>query len=340
MDLVASAIKLLTPEMTTRIASALGIDRAAIEKAVNAGIPGLLAAFIGLVGRPGGAERLSDAVSQEQPGVFTNIANMMGAPAQKEMLDSGLGSLSSLLGGSTVSTLANAVGRYAGIGEAGTKGLMGFLGPLLMGLLGQQQRASGLDAQGLARVLESQKNNVVRALPAGFASYLSGSGILDSVTGAAAKTWAQPERERAASDWNWVLPVLGLLALGAIAWYLFSRAPTQTVTTLPVPEAGTTAQAPGGATFIVTADEANGLVGKPVYSSDNKRVGAVIEITRDPSNKVISVFIDSGASLGIGATRYRVRSDQVREVKPDSLVLTLTEPEATAISQTGEQQAP
>jgi len=78
MDLVASAIKLLTPELTTRIASTLGIDRAAVEKAVDAGIPGLLAAFIGLVGKPGGMERLSDAVSQVQPGVFTNLANMIG----------------------------------------------------------------------------------------------------------------------------------------------------------------------------------------------------------------------------------------------------------------------
>jgi hypothetical protein len=268
--------------------------------------------------------------------MLTNLANMIGGPGQKQMLDAGLGSLSSLLGGNTLSTLTGAVSRYAGFGEAGAKGLMGLLGPMLMGLLGQQQRAGGLDAAGLARLLESQKASIARALPSGFASYLSGSGILDAVTGAAAKSWTGSEATRRSSDWSWVLPVVGLIALGAVAWYLFGRAPTQIVT---LPPAATSTQTPGAATFIVTADEASALVGRPVYSSDSKKVGAVIEITRDPSNKVIDVYIDSGSSLGIGATRYRVRSHQVREVKPDSIVLTLTEPEANAMSQAGEKQA-
>jgi hypothetical protein len=337
-DLVSSATKLLTPELLSRIASALGLDRAAIEKAASAGIPGILAAFLSLVGRPGGAERLSDAVAQQQPNILTNIANVIGGAGQKELVDSGLGALSSLLGGNTLSTLSNAVARYTGIGEAGTKSLMGLLGPMLMGVLGQQQRASGLDASGLARMLQSQKSSIARALPSGFANYLSGSGILDSVTGAAAKSSAAPEAAREASQWNWALPVLALLALGAIGWYLLTRTPTEPVATLPAPEADTSAQSPGPATFIVTADEAKTWIGRPVFSSDNKKVGEIMEITRDPGNKVTDVYIDAGTSLGIGATRYHVTSDEVREVRPDSLVLTLTESEANAKSQAGDRQ--
>ena len=43
-------------------------------------------------------------------------------------MDSGLSSLSSLLGGSTVSALAGAVGKYAGLGEGESKSLLGLLG--------------------------------------------------------------------------------------------------------------------------------------------------------------------------------------------------------------------
>ena len=50
-------------------------------------------------------------------------------------------------------------------------------------------------------------------------------------------------------------------------------------------------QKAGGATFVVTADEARNWIGRPVYSSDNKKIGEIIEITRDPSNKVTDVYV-------------------------------------------------
>ena len=97
-------------------------------------------------------------------------------------------------------------------------------------------------------------------------------------------------------------------------------------------------QTPGGATFIVTADEAKNWVGRPVYSSDNKKIGEILEIKRDPDNKVTDVYVDTGTFLGVGGTRYRVTSDQVQEVKPDGLVLTLKESEVKSVPQAGENQ--
>ena len=48
--------------------------------------------------------------------------------------------------------------------------------------------------------------------------------------------------------------------------------------------------------------------------------------------------IDTGSFLGIGATRYRVTSEQIQEVKPDGLVLTLKETEVKSVPQAGEKQ--
>ncbi len=144
-NLVASATKLLTPELQSRLGAVLGIDQATIEKAAAAGIPGLLATFASLIGKPGGAARLADAVAQQQPGVLSNLASA-GVAGQRDIIDSGVGSLSSLLGGVTMSSLAQALSRYAGTGEGGSKGILGLLGPVALGVLGQQQRANGLDA--------------------------------------------------------------------------------------------------------------------------------------------------------------------------------------------------
>ena len=114
-NLVSSVTKILTPELVRRLASGLGVDKAFVEQAVTAGVPGLLAALTSLVAKPGGAERLSDAVAQEQPGILTNIANTLGGPGQGALIDNGVSMLSSLLGGSNASALTGAFGTAAGL---------------------------------------------------------------------------------------------------------------------------------------------------------------------------------------------------------------------------------
>jgi len=255
-----------------------------------------------------------------------------------------------------MSALTKAVSQYAGIGEGASQKLTGLLGPVMLGVLGQQQRASGLDATGLANLLASQKDNIARALPAGFSKYLAGTGILDGVTSSvedvdrASPHYLYPDSQQASDmrlsakavpEWRWLIPGLVALALGAIAWDLLSRpSPTQTVAATPPTKIETPIQAPGRVTFIVREDAAKSWIGRPVYSSDNKKIGEVIEIKRAPDDKVTEAYIDTGTFLGIGGTRYRVTSDQIQEVKPDGLVLTLKESEVRSAPQAGEPQKP
>ena len=149
-NLVSNITQILSSNLMTRVASSLGLDRAQVERALQAGVPALLAALSSLVSTPRGATALSAAVAQQQPGVLSSLASTIGGSGQKALIDTGASVLTSLLGSSTLSTLTNAVGQYAGIGDSGSKSLMGLLGPVVMGVLGQQQRASGLNSSGLA----------------------------------------------------------------------------------------------------------------------------------------------------------------------------------------------
>lgn len=322
-NLVASVGKLLTPDLMSRLASGLGIDQSLVEKATTAGVPGLLAALLSLIGRPGGAARLADAVAQQQPGALATMASA-GAAAQRNFVDSGLGALSSLLGGGTLSSLAQALGRYSGIGEAGSKGVLGLLGPLVLGVLGQQQR--GTDASSLAQLLQSQSGNIARALPSGFAKQLSDAGILEEAPSVSSMSRS---RERSTGDWNWVLPALGVLALGALAWYLFGRPNEQNVATAPPAAVETTTQA--SRDIIVTAAEERNWMGRPIFSRDNQKVGEVIEIKRGPDNRLTDIYFDAGTFLGMGAKRYHVTSNQIDEVKPSGVVMKLSETEVKAL---------
>ena len=180
-NLVSEIAEALGPTIVARIASGLGLDQSSTQKAIGAAGPGLLAALISLVSKPQGASKLNDVVAKQQPGVLSTLASVIGKSGQKAFIDKGASALNSLLGGTTASALTSALGRYAGIGEGGSKSLLGLLGPAVLGILGQEQRDRGLDASGLARLLTSQKDSVVAALPSGFSKYLDEAGILADV---------------------------------------------------------------------------------------------------------------------------------------------------------------
>ena len=91
--------------------------------------------------------------------------------------------LSGLFGGGTLDTMAQTIGKFAGIGEGTSKSMLGMLGPVVLGALGQQQRSMGLDASGLASLLTSQKDQIAAAIPSGLAGQLSAAGLIDGATG-------------------------------------------------------------------------------------------------------------------------------------------------------------
>jgi hypothetical protein len=234
-NLVTEIAEALGPTIVTRIASGLGLGESSTQKAVNAAGPALLAALISLVSKPQGATKLNDAVAKQEPGVLSSLANVIGESGQRAFIDKGASVLTSLLGGKTLSGLSSALAQYAGIGEGGSKSLLGLLGPAVLGILGQEQRDRGLDASGLARLLTSQKDNVTHALPSGFSKYLGEAGISDRVTGPTKPAY-QTRSEY--FPWRWLLGALALLAIGALAWHLLSGRHRQVVeTTSPKVEA-------------------------------------------------------------------------------------------------------
>ena len=186
VNLVALVTQFLTPDLMARIASALGLDSSAAQKAIGGSIPAILAGMAGLASKPGGPQQLSNAVAQQPPGILDNLMNVVGGAGQKAFVDNGANMMSSLLGGSAMSALASGIGKFAGISGTTSNSLIGMLGPMVLGVLGKQQRSAGLDATGLASLLTSQKDQIAAALPSGLANQLSGSGLMDAVDRGAA----------------------------------------------------------------------------------------------------------------------------------------------------------
>ena len=219
-DLVSEIVEVVSPTISSRIASALGLDPAAVQKAIVVAAPVLISALISYVSKAQGANKLNEVVRKQEPGMLSSLATVIGEPGQKALIDQGASVLTSLFGGKTFSGLSQAVGQYAGIGEGGAKNLLGLLGPVALGVLGREQRARGLDASGLANLLISQKNNVSAALPSNFSRYLTEAGIPDDVIASRPTVTSRAPVSSPPSILPWLLGALVLLALGALAWHL------------------------------------------------------------------------------------------------------------------------
>jgi hypothetical protein len=239
-NLIALIAQFLTPDMIGRIASGLGIDRSLAQKAIDAAIPALLARLAGHASKPEGARQLSNVLAQQGPDALAKLRDAINGP-QRGLGESGWDPSSALLGGGTMNGLSAVIGNFAGIGEGTSKSLLSVLGPVVMGVLGQQQRNTGLDASGLAALLASQREEIAAAIPSGLTNQLSGAGLLDAVNegarssaaaasatanrigGASERTIATASQAASAARSNAMsqLPfwLVALAVLAGLAWY-------------------------------------------------------------------------------------------------------------------------
>jgi len=186
-NLVPFVMQFLTPDTIGRIATALGLDHNKTQSAVSSAVPALLEAFNDVAAQPGGAQKLAD-VARQQSGTLGNFANMLASGNESSLLEKGTQMLSSLLGSRNQNALTDAIAKFTGAGQNASTSLLGMLGPIVMGAIGQHQGAArALDANGIANLFASQKNNIAAAIPAGLGSLLGGTGLLNSL-GDAART--------------------------------------------------------------------------------------------------------------------------------------------------------
>ncbi|MEE9427205.1 MAG: DUF937 domain-containing protein [Paracoccaceae bacterium] len=227
MNIVSMGMKYLGPVVATKIASMLGIKSPLVTKIIMAALPAVLAGLTGKASSGSGAGSLFSLLSNQKATSADDFASSLSGPDAGNISSGGVDMLTGLLGGSQVDALSGALGRYAGVPEAGSKSLLGMLAPAIMGSLKTQVQDNNLDADGLAGFLSSQKGNIASAMPAGFAKELSGTGLLDSVqanftqpAAAAVRQVEQVAEAKSGGMMKWLLP---LIIVAGLAWYFLGN---------------------------------------------------------------------------------------------------------------------
>ena len=239
MNLVDLIKDQLTSQATSKLASLIGGSEEKTQSAVGAAVPALLSAFTGISKGGGkGAEQLVTALSGFDTGTPGKLMDMfMKSPDKVQQEGSGL--LGSLLSGGITAGLANTLSKYLGIDAGIIRKLLGYLTPMVMGVIANQFKGKAITAQGVSNLLADQQDNISQALPAG----LDLSGIMGLANAAkdSQRVATPAPRATQSNESSFVTPLLtiaALVILGWLAWLMFSKKPE--VATAPPKEASAT----------------------------------------------------------------------------------------------------
>ncbi|OED38880.1 hypothetical protein AB833_17740 [Chromatiales bacterium (ex Bugula neritina AB1)] len=164
-----------------QLGALLGEDSNKTESALGAAIPGLLSGLSSTAQVDGGAS-LFNAVKDQDDSFLDNIGGLLTGGNSQAVTDQGSDLLNSLLGNGALSGLTSAISGLTGIGGKSSSGLMGILAPIVLGMIKRKIFGGGgfsQNAGGLLGLLDSQKDHVQAAMPAGFADQLKTTGFMD-----------------------------------------------------------------------------------------------------------------------------------------------------------------
>jgi hypothetical protein len=227
-SLLDGLTQMVTPDLLSQAASALGENQGGVSRGIGAVLPMLLGGVASRANDTGFASSLFKLVTDtgNQSGALGDLGQLLSPGASSPMLSLGSQLLSSLFG-NNLGSVGNALAGYAGIRPQSAGSLLNVAAPMVLGLLGKQVKSGGLNASSLASLLTGQKSAISAALPGGLdlGRYLAAPAAAVQAAVAPAKS----------SIWRWLLPLL--LVLGALL--LLSRCMKQdesTVSSAPAPQ--------------------------------------------------------------------------------------------------------
>jgi len=170
-----------------------------------------------LVGSPNNDTRLLESPGGLKADTISGLMEAGGTSAIGQ-----LGSrLTTLLFNGQTADAAEAVSRHSGLRFESAAKLLSLAAPLVLSMLGKRVRDGKMDLAGFANLLVSQKDDILRAAPAGITCLFGRAPTTEPRTYESrpevrrVPVEAAPVRE---SRMRWVLPALGALAALFVVW--------------------------------------------------------------------------------------------------------------------------
>ena len=229
MNIVDVIKSQLSGEVIAKLSSLVGESEDKTKAAVGAAVPGLLSVLASLA-TSGGADKLINALKQVDTGTGGGFGDVLSGQAG-QVAEKGGSLLNILLGSNALPTIISILSKYSGVPAGPLKTLLSYLAPLILATIAKQFSGKPLTSSALSSFFAEQKSNITAALPPGLS--------LANIPGFATVTTApRPVASTAPAESSglpgWLLPLVALGLLGALAWYFFGNQPAADVK--PVPE--------------------------------------------------------------------------------------------------------
>ncbi len=222
MNIVDAIKSQLRGEVLAKLSSLVGESEDKTKAAVGAAVPGLLSVLASLA-TSGGADKLINALKQVDTGSGGGFGDVLSGQAG-QVAEKGGSLLNILLGSSALPAIISILSKFSGVAAGPLKTLLSYLAPLILATIAKQFSGKPLTSSALSSFFAEQKPNINAALPPGLS--------LANIPGFATVTTApRPVASTAPAESSglpgWLLPLVGLGLLGALAWYFFGNRPAE-----------------------------------------------------------------------------------------------------------------
>jgi hypothetical protein len=224
IDLVKASI---TPGSVDELSRRLQESHAGVQKALEGGVPAILAGMAGKTASAEGVSRLLTLFgSPAGPGMLANFGSLVRGSGS-ELADFG-GLVVQTVLGDKAGPVADAISSQSGVRVASAASLLGISAPLAVGAICKVNEPAGVTISSLLQTLNAQQQNLVRALPAGLGGVLGGAPL---AAGGAIRAEAQTAGASGGLRRFWPFWLfLAVIIVGGLIWsYTQETSPVQSM---------------------------------------------------------------------------------------------------------------
>jgi outer membrane protein OmpA-like peptidoglycan-associated protein len=230
-NLMDSVRGLFGNEFMGKATSLLGENETNIKTAISGIVPSVLTGLLSKAGSGDPHSILNMAKDASRSGILSNFSGLL---TNSSLLSKGSDMLKSLFG-DKAGNITSMISSFSGIRESSASSLMSMAAPAALGVLGQHATDTNMSTGGMLSFLNSQKDHIMNALPAGL--NLAGALGLGSLAGigsklsnkvsefggavaSGTKDVLHAAEQKAGGNRRWLIYVLGAIAVIIILIFL------------------------------------------------------------------------------------------------------------------------
>ncbi|TWU47717.1 DUF937 domain-containing protein [Rubripirellula reticaptiva] len=223
LDMVKSQIG---GQIAGQIAGKFGVNEQTAKAGIDALLPTILGGLVSKVSSPGGTETLDRTLDEGDydGGMLDNLGDIFSGNSGDELANKG-GGVVSMIFGDKAAVLGPIIAKLTGMKSDSVMSMLAMLAPLVMSYLGKAKSSAGMDANGLASMLMSQKDSIASAMPPGVSDAM-GLGLLPQSKPAATPAPAPAPQAAEGGGGGLAKILIPLVILGAVGYgcykYIFA----------------------------------------------------------------------------------------------------------------------